>query len=458
MKFLFVNKPPVMEPLGIMYLSSVIKGLGHETDLAITSEDLEKKVAEFNPDFVGYSIITGDEKFYDEINRKLKSKFKFVSIVGGPHPTFFPEFLESSSFDSICIGEGEKAIQQFLANPSSYEIPNFWIKDENGKVIKNPVQPLIENLDNIPFPDREIVSGCPQIKETPIKHFIASRGCPYNCTYCFNKSFSELYEGKGKRVRFRSVQNLLEEIKQTNKAYPKTRLNYFQDDTFTLNDDWLEEFAEGYASRIKKPFHCHVRANTLTERKVSNLEKAGCYSVHFAIETGNDELRNKILNRGMSKEQIISAVELLRKHGIKFVTQNMIGIPGGNLENDLETLELNRTCKPDYAWVSIFQPYPGTALGRLCKEEGYYDGDFTDLNNNFYESSKLNFSEEYKSQLSHLQKLFALFVEMPRLYHPRLVSQMINAPQSEYAKNIYQKAYKDFRKRGDRRIYGFDVK
>lgn len=92
MKFLFVSKPLVMEPLGIMYLSSVIKKLGHEVGLVITSEDLERKVAEFNPDFVGYSIITGDERFYDGVNKGLKSQFDFVSIAGGPHPTFFQDF------------------------------------------------------------------------------------------------------------------------------------------------------------------------------------------------------------------------------------------------------------------------------------------------------------------------------------------------------------------------------
>ena len=247
------------------------------------------------------------------------------------------------------------------------------------------------------------------------------------------------------------------EIEQTDKVSSSTKLNYFQDDTFTLNDSWLEEFAKGYSQRIGVPFHCHVRANTLTEEKVSNLEKAGCYSVHFAIETGNDELRNTILNRGMTKEHILSAVELLRKHKIKFVTQNMIGIPGGNLENDLETLRLNIQCKPDYAWVSIFQPYPGTALGRLCKEKGYYNGDFTDLNSNFFESSKLNFPEEYKSQLINLQRLFAIFAECLNSFDEQLLLNMINLPQTEELKETYQRMYKDFRKIGDRRIYGFDV-
>lgn len=89
MNFLFINKPFFIEPLGIMYLSSAIKNSGHKADLAITSENLEEKFEKFKPDFVGYSIMTGDQDFYDEINKRLKSRFHFFSVAGGPHPTFF---------------------------------------------------------------------------------------------------------------------------------------------------------------------------------------------------------------------------------------------------------------------------------------------------------------------------------------------------------------------------------
>ena len=443
-----------MEPLGIMYLSSVIKNQGHKAELIISSENLEKKIEIFKPDFVGYSIITGDQNFYDEINKKLKSRFRFFSIAGGPHPTFFPEFLEESSFDSICRGESEKAIQQFLENPSSSQISNFWFK-KNGKIIKNEVQNLEVNLDNIPFPDRTIFSGLSEIEKGPIKHFIASRGCPFNCAYCFNKSFSELYEGKGNRVRFRSVDNLLEEIKQV-KSFSPTKFVYFQDDTFTLNQKWLEEFAEKYSKEIELPFHCHVRANTLTKSKVRALKEAGCYSVHIAAETADDKLRNEILSRNMSKEQILSASNLLKRYGIKFMLQNIIGIPEGSLEKDLETLELNIQCKPDYSWVSIFQPYPGTRLGKLCQEKGYYTGDFKNLGNNFFDSSKLNFSEEYKNQLSNLQKLFDLFVEYPELYKSSIFKPLINVNHN-IVKEVYKEIYTHFRKAGDKRLYGFDL-
>jgi len=454
MKFLFITKPFSIEPLGIMYISSSIKQLGHETNLALTSQNLEKKVAEFKPDVVGYSIMTGDQEFYDEINKYLKQKFDFFSIAGGPHPTFFPESLVKTSFDAFCLGEGEKAVQQFLESPSSLETPNFWFK-KNDELFKNPVQPLAEPVDEIPFPDRELVFQIPEIQNGPIKHFIASRGCPYNCSYCFNESFGKLYEGKGKRTRFRSVENLVEEIKEVVSASP-TKFVYLQDDTFTLNAEWLANFAKSYSKEVGLPFHCHVRANTINEKKIESLKKAGCYSVHMAAETADDRLRNEILNRKMSKEQIFSASEFLKKREIKFMLQNIIGLPEGSLEKDIETLEMNIQSRPDYAWVSIFQPYPGTRLGNLCKQKGYYKGDFSDLGDNFFDSSKLNFSEQYKNQLANLQKLFAVAVEHPGLYNSGLLKTLIDLPY-ETTRDSFTKFYRDFRKTGDRRLYGFDL-
>lgn len=452
MKFLFITKPFFIEPLGIMHLSAVIKELGNETDLITTSENLREKISEFNPDFVIYSIMTGDQDFYNNINKELKEKYDFFSIAGGPHVTFFPEMLQDSSFDAICIGEGEGAIKQFLQNSDSKQVPNFWFKTQDG-IIKNPIHPLIENLDEIPFPDRELVFKYPEIKDGPIKHFIASRGCPYNCSYCFNASWAKIYEGKGKRVRFRSAKNLIDEIQKVIDSSP-TKLVYFQDDTFTLDVDWLKEFAQEYSQRIRLPFHCHVRANTLDEEKVRILKESGCYSVHLAAETADDRLRNEVLNRGMSKEQIIGASKILKENGIKLMLQNIIGLPEGSLEKDLETLELNIQCKPDYAWVSIFQPYPGTKLGELCKKKGIYTGDFNDLESNFFDSSKLNFPEKYKNQLANLQKLFAVAVEHPDLYQSGLLRALIELPSAS-TKEVFTKFYRAFRKEGDKRLYGF---
>mgnify|MGYP001560461382 CR=1 FL=1 len=452
MKLLFINKPFIIEPLGIMYLSASAKEKGHESDLVLTSENLEKKLQEYKPDFVGYSMMTGDQELYDSINRRLKQKNIFFSIAGGPHPTFFPEMLEHTSFDAICRGEGEISLQQLLDNPQSKDIPNFHFKDDSG-ITRNPVQALIPDIDAIPFPNRNLVFKFPSIEKGPIKHFIASRGCPYNCSYCFNESYSELYSGKGKRVRFRSVDNLLDEIECVVDSSP-TRLIYFQDDTFILKPQWLKEFSEKYNKEINLPFHCHTRANLVTEDIVRDLKQAGCYSVHIAAESGNDLIRRNILNRQMSNEQIISAVNLLKKYDIKVMLQNILGLPFSTIENDFETLELNIKCQPEYAWASIFQPYPKTTLGQTCLETGVYTGDFSDINSSFFDSSVLNIQN--KNEIANLQKLFAIAVKNPQLYYSGRLQQLIKMPYKS-TKEKFTQFYNDFRKRADKRLYGFNL-
>lgn len=435
-KFLFITKPFKIEPLGIMYLSSSLRKGGHDVQLALTSENLEKKVMDYKPSFIGYSIMTGDQDFYDEINKKLKQKFDFFSIAGGPHPTFFPEMFEQSSFDSLCIGEGEETIKEIINKPE---------KRIYG------VRKLIENIDEIPFPDRKIVEKYPGIG--PIKHFIASRGCPYNCTYCFNQAYSKLYKGLGKRVRFRSVDNLLDEVEEVVNDSP-TKFVYFQDDTFILDKEWVKEFSKKYKERIDMPFHCHTRANLVTEEIVKDLKDAGCYSVHVAAESGNEEIRRKVLNRNMTNEQILNAMNLFKEYDIKTMLQNILGLPFSTLKNDLETLELNIKCKPDYAWASIFQPYPKTELGERCVEGLLYTGDFSDLNNNFFDYSALNIP--HKNEVAILQKMFAITVKNPDLYHSGVLEKMM---KMSYDKNkeYLMDMYKQFRNRADKILYGFDL-
>jgi len=432
MKALFINKPFFIEPLGMMYLSSSAKKSGHDVDLVLTTEDLEKKVSEYRPDVIGYSIMTGDQDFYMNINNELKKKFNFTSIFGGPHPTFFSDMIEEEGVDIVCKGEGEDAFRELLdrlesGQPIDY-ISNLFVKN-NGEVKKNMVSPF-SDIDSLEFPDRDLVFKFPEIKSGPIKHFLASRGCPFSCSYCFNESYSEIYGGKGKRVRFRDPKLVVDEVEQVINSSP-TKFVYFQDDTFTLNKSWLKDFSEEYSKRIDMPFHCHVRPNTLDEERVTLLKKAGCYSTHIAAETADDRLRNEVLKRNMSKEQIINSSKLLKDYGIKFMLQNIIGIPTGSLENDIETLELNIKCNPDYAWVSIFQPYPGTELGKFSIEKGFFSGDFNDIGSNFFDSSKLDFPEEYKNQISNLQKLFAIFVEYPELHSLELSGAMIDTCDSK---------------------------
>jgi len=452
MKILFLYEKHPVEPLGIMYLSAVLKKYKHRTKLGFI-DDL-KIVKEFKPNIIAASVMTGSQNKYLGIFRDLKKKFKFLGVMGGPHPTFFPDVIEEDGLDIIVRGEAEdtflELVEKLKKKKSIIKIKNLWVK-KDGKIYKNEMRPLVEDLDSLPFPDREIVYEYEFWRKEPIRHFIAGRGCPYNCSYCFNEKYSKLYDGKGKRVRWRSVGNLIKEIKEVIKKYPSSVI-YFQDDTFILNKEWLRDFSDKYKKEVNLPYHCHVRANLVDEEICKLLKDSNCYSVHIAAETGNVELRNKILNRNMNDGEIYNASKLLRKYGIKFMMQNMIGLPNGNLKKDLETLKMNIKCKPTYAWVSIFQPYPGTELSKMAISGGYCsEEDLKNIGKGFFEFSVMKI--ENKNEVENLQKLFGLTVEYPVLYYSGLIDVLIRLPKP-LTKNLYSRWYKSFRNKKDNELYG----
>lgn len=156
----------------------------------------------------------------------------------------------------------------------------------------------------------------------------------------------------------------------------------------------------------------------------------------------------------MSDEQIENAVALFKKHGIRVMLQNMIGLPNTTFENDLETLEFNVRCQPDYAWVSIFQPYPKTQLGEYAVKIGQYKGDFSDIGSNFFDSTPLELP--HANKLANLQKLFAFAVQNPDLYQQGAIHRAVltNDPN---AKEVFRVIYKRVRKEADRVLYGMEL-
>jgi anaerobic magnesium-protoporphyrin IX monomethyl ester cyclase len=434
-RVLFVAQQIDYEPQGIMHLSSALKAAGHQVELAVAAHQDPLAVARaFRPDVAAYSLITGSQRYYLDLNRRLKAEIPALfSVFGGPHPTFFPEMVEEEGVDGICRGEGELALVELVDNlaqggPTAVLELDNWSFRHNGHVINNPVRPYVEDLDSLPFPDRALVyERDPLAARSKIKHFLAGRGCPYNCTYCFNHALGELYRGKGRRFRLRSVDNVLEEVRWVREHYP-LEFVVFVDDTFVLSKEWLAEFADEYPRRIGLPFFCNTRANLVTAEQVELLKEAGCHCVSMGIETASDRLRNDLLKRRMSREQIVEAAHLIREGGLHLTTTNMIGLPTSSLEDDWETLKLNAQVRPSYAHVFIFQPYPRTELGEFTREHGWMVGTFDDIGEVAWDHSVLRFDEAHKRALSVLQRFFAIAVEWPRLIP--LVKRLTTIPDN----------------------------
>lgn len=446
MRILFIVKDlEYVEPFGIMYLSSAVKRFGHQVNMLGTrNTNIFAEIKRIDPQIIAYSCTTGVHKYYLALNREIKQRFKNVfSVFGGPHPTFFPQIIDDDCVDAVCIGEGESAFVE-LANRLETKqdisgIRNFWIK-QDGIVYKNPVRDLVEDLDSLPFPDRQLrYDIVPKSQDYPLKQFVPSRGCPYQCSYCFNSSLAKMYGNSWKKVRTRSVDNLLEEISDVRSRYP-LEFVLFSDSIFGFHKEWLVEFAEKYPRQIGRPYYCHVRADLITPETAELLRTSGCKSVNMGIETGNDYLRNFILKRNMSKEQIKNACDLLHKHGIKILSDNILGLPGETLQQAMETLKLNIKCRIDYPLVTLLQPYPSTAICEYAIKNGHYDGAQQNIKYNYYFSSPLKFRTNLeKRRIENLQKLFAITVEAPFLLP--FVYLAVNLPQNLFFYNIFRTWY-----------------
>ena len=421
-KIVFViDKIGFLELSSIPILSSLVKKQGHYVKVIEFSRNPQKacnEIISWNPNILAYSICSNETKRYLEINKILKkSKDSFFSLFGGPHPTFAPSFIKEEGVDAICRGEADICFPVFLQNfdtDKMYETSNFSFKKAAGEIKDNPLTFLVSDLDTLPFPDRDIVySQSRFLASSPIKSFFAGRGCPFNCSYCFNHAFNAMYKGKGKILRTKSVTYLFNEIQTVRNKHP---LNFIKlhDDIFGADRDWLMEFANRYPREIRLPFLCHAHPNMITDEYCRQLKKAGCYSVCVAIECGNEQIRDSILNRKINNKQIISSCENLRKYGIRIYTLNMIGLPGESDSEIFQTIELNQQCRVDFADASIFQPYPGTRIAEYCKTYGYLSN-WDEVFKGQYLTTVLNFKSDFKEKIYILHKLFPIIVDYPKL-------------------------------------------
>jgi len=422
-KILFIQNQWAEFP-GVMYISGMLKAHGHTCDVVISNNAgyILREISRAKPDIAAFPTITGIHRWVLEVASLIKrNKIKTLVVLGGPHPTYFPEIIENENVDIICRGEGEYPMLALAGalsgdNTDIKNIPNLWVKSD-GIIYKNEMMPLVQNLDELPFPDRELYSKYLIFRLETTKMFITSRGCPYNCAYCYNQKLRRIYQGKGRYLRRRSVRNVIDEIKDV-----KSRLNlksvYFMDDTFIFDRAWVMGFLDVYRREIGLPFFCLGTADHLSddEELIKTFKESGCYGIYFGIESGSEEIRKKILNKKISDEKIISTAALLKKYGLKFRAYNMAGIPTEKVEDVYKTIELNIKIRTDFPFCSIYTPYWGTTLCDYAIEKGVLEKAKgpDDFYTSYYGYSLLK--QDGIEEMVNLQRFFQTAVLFPFLW------------------------------------------
>lgn len=414
------------EQHSIMTLSSILKKQGIESTLIYTNHlrTIKKQLRELKPDIIAYSLMCGSHRRYIPLSKEIRKDFpEICQIAGGPYTTYYPESIDELSLDAICIGEGDVSLSEFVrswVSKSSRHVNGFHIRDGEN-IIKSPLDRLVEDLDSLPFPDRELFySQDKLLRNQEFKSFMSGRGCPYLCNYCFNHKFNEMYKGKGDVIRKKTVDYFIEEINETRARYG-CQFIIFEDDILILKKDWFYEFAKKFKEKVGIPYICYVRPNLVDEDMVKLMKESGCHIIRMAIETGNEELRNKVLNRKMRNETIIKAADLIHAADIKLSVSNMIGLPTETWENTEETIDLNIRCRAEHPSAQFFMPYPGMELTKIAIRTGHFDESmFSQLEKNTWKISPLKFDKETKTKMEKVQKIFPLVVTWPSLkkYYP----------------------------------------
>lgn len=416
MKILFcIYRLDFADHISLAYLSAVAKRLNHSTYLCVMQDsNLYEKIKEIKPDIVAYSANIYGFKELTSAHKAARKSFQFVSIMGGPHCTFYPDTIKDAGVDAYCIGEGEGAFHDFLQRvehgKSFDDLPNI-----NTSYATNSVRPLLMNLDEIPFPDRDITLANSYLKNTPKKTFYATRGCPFRCKYCANNYYHKLYHGRWAKLRRFSVDRLINEIEYVNSRY---RMDFvkFGDDLFAMKaDQWLVEFTKQYKRRIGVAFNCYLRFDTVDSELLSLLKEAGCYSVHLAVDSTSEHVREKILGRQMKKVDIAEKLRMIKSYGINTWVNYMLAAPESTLSDDINTIALNKKGKVSYASYSTTVPMPGTALYDYCLENKLIAEsiDKADLSGVFKTSTLNCFSKREKNIRFNIFLLGAVIAKLP---------------------------------------------
>ena len=364
-------------PLGPAYLAAYLKKHGCDDVLIIdtTFEELDERLARIaRPSLFGLYIMTPYLSGASWTIRRLKEKFPGVVIVaGGPHPTVQPDDVITRIGVDVCVrGEAEQTFLELVkAIQNAADLSRIrgisYMDPAGSKLVHAPRREPIANLDDLPFPARGLLPMARYLRGGTQKTFsyknirattmIASRGCPFGCTYC--KPALDLIFGKG--VRYRSVANVAEEISQLICDY-SVRGIFFVDDTFTCRKSFTMEFCDEVLSRgFDVQFAINSRVDTVNEQMLAALKKAGVVTIMYGIESGSQTVLDN-LKKGITVEQIRDTVTATKNMGINVYGYFMIGSPDESASSLKETFNLVRALPFDEVQFSMAAPYAGTHL------------------------------------------------------------------------------------------------
>ncbi len=386
--------PNVYVPLGLTYIAAVLERAGHDVEIIDLNvhkkNDGSLRKITSDKDIIG---ITGMITEYEEVIR-LTGLVKGngagpVVVLGGPLASTFPEeLLERSRADFIVIGEGEGTVVRLvevIGQGAGFDkIPGIAYR-QDGEIKHNESVTPILDMDGIPFPARHLIDMKRYIRNhfesfgISIKEFgkirstnlVSSRGCPYQCTFCFKDMW-------GNKWRGRSADNIIDEMEDLNKTYGINGF-FFNDDTFVLDAKRVEQFCRRLIERrLRIVWYCNGRVNLMTEEMLQAMYRSGCRGIAYGIESGNQQVLDA-MKKNETLDQVREVVAWTKQAGIHVTGYFMLGMLNETRETINETLAFARELDLDFYGFSLTTPIPGTELYESALAAGLIKAEATEI-------------------------------------------------------------------------------
>jgi anaerobic magnesium-protoporphyrin IX monomethyl ester cyclase len=462
MKVLFIY-PNVGSQLGFNYgvsfLASLLKASGHEVSLRQICEDLGSLpskgefiswLREINPDIIGFSVVTNQWPYAAKLAGWCREAVAAPLVCGGIHATVAArEILETGTFDYVFSGECEDAFLEFVDRLGRKEevsdVRNMGLVIDNNIRI-NPIRPM-PDLAGLPPKDYQIFDFQRIIDaKNGWVGLMASRGCPFNCTYCFNHmmvkkyrddlacSFRDLHY-----IRHHSVEQIIDEVVYLEKNFNNIKMFIFDDDLFTFDKDYVVEFCNAYKKASTLPFVVNGHVGFFDDARAKALAGANCKIVKFGVESGSERIRRQVMNRRTSNKKIIEAIKIVHKYHMHSSCFVMIGLPYEGYQDVMDTITLLGEARPGRFRWTFFFPFPGTKAHELSIQGGYVDHDKMGSLLNFTDESCLDFGGEHNLFLRKVGLIMPWFVnacaglEVSPFYREK-VERLVQMDQNEFEK------------------------